>query len=132
MEQNCSSWQSTAIRLRQVTLVSMPLMSLMLIFRDCGRQDIGLVRACEADACGQRHVGRRGWFLTGMCVTALAALSGVGTWRQAGDPGLAYNPSITTAVRWHPDKKTASGLITGATACPRWWLPRWLHVVGAV
>ncbi len=56
-----------------------------------------------------------GWFLTG-CVTELWQLYLVFGIITAFGSGLAYNPSITTAVRWFPDKKgLASGLITGAT-----------------
>ena len=56
-----------------------------------------------------------GWFLTG-CVGQLWQLYLVFGIMAAVGSGLAYNPSITTAVRWYPDKKGfASGLITGAT-----------------
>lgn len=56
-----------------------------------------------------------GWFLTG-CVDQLWQLYLAFGVMTAVGSGLAYNPSITTAVRWYPDKKGfASGLITGAT-----------------
>lgn len=56
-----------------------------------------------------------GWFLTG-CVGRIWQLYLVFGVMAAVGSGLAYNPSITTAVRWYPDKKGfASGLITGAT-----------------
>ncbi len=56
-----------------------------------------------------------GWFLTG-CVTEIWQLYLAFGIITAFGSGLAYNPSITTAVRWYPDKKGfASGLITGAT-----------------
>lgn len=55
-----------------------------------------------------------GWFLTG-CIRDLWQLYLVFGIVTAIGSGMAYNPSITTASRWFPDKKgMASGLITGA------------------
>lgn len=54
-----------------------------------------------------------GWFLTG-CVTEIWQLYIVFSVIAAFGSGLAYNPSLTTAVRWFQDKRgMASGLITG-------------------
>lgn len=56
-----------------------------------------------------------GWLLTGY-VNQLWQLYLVFGVLTAVGSGLAYNPSITTAVRWYPDRKGfASGMITGAT-----------------
>lgn len=54
-----------------------------------------------------------GWFLTG-CVIQIWQLYIVFGFMTALGSGLAYNPSLTTVVRWFPDKKgLVSGLITG-------------------
>ncbi len=56
-----------------------------------------------------------GWFLTG-CVTQLWQLYLVFGVMTALGSGFCYSPSITTAVRWYPDRSGfASGLIVGAT-----------------
>ena len=98
----------------QVTL-AYSLMSLMLSF-------FGIAGGKILDRFGPKRLMLAasvlwggGWFLTG-CVTQIWQLYLAFGLMTALGSGMAYNPSITTAVRWYPDKKgMASGLITGAT-----------------
>ncbi len=98
----------------QVTL-AYSLMSLMLSF-------FGIAGGKILDVFGPKKLMLAasvmwggGWFLTG-CVGELWQLYLTFGVMTALGSGMAYNPSITTAVRWYPDKKGfASGLITGAT-----------------
>lgn len=98
----------------QVTL-AYSLMSLMLSF-------FGIAGGKILDMFGPKKLmlaasvmWGAGWFLTG-CAGQLWQLYLVFGVMTALGSGLAYNPSITTAVRWYPDRKGfASGLITGAT-----------------